>query len=156
MFPFTAVIFGGGVILLDYINKIAPYPLIGLVSYFTWGLFENTKVFSVRYYPGQSIRMHWQESNFRFDLFACENPHYRCHTQNYAPSRLRTPGKCETYLRRNISYSCSRTLLSIELFILGSENNHTTWTLHLQQSDSQSSRALRQCRMRYDYFKGTS
>ena len=34
MFPFTAVIFGGGVILLDYINKIAPYPLIGLVSHF--------------------------------------------------------------------------------------------------------------------------
>ena len=46
MFPFTAVIFGGGVILLDYINKIAPYPLIGLVSYFTWGLFENTKVYN--------------------------------------------------------------------------------------------------------------
>ena len=35
MFPFTAVIFGGGVILLDYINKIAPYPLIGFVSHFT-------------------------------------------------------------------------------------------------------------------------
>ena len=34
MFPFTAVIFGGGVILLDYINKIAPYPLIGLVLHF--------------------------------------------------------------------------------------------------------------------------
>ena len=34
MFPFTAVIFGAGVILLDYVNKIAPYPLIGLVSKF--------------------------------------------------------------------------------------------------------------------------
>ena len=33
MFPFTAVIFGAGVILLDYINKIAPYPLIGFVPH---------------------------------------------------------------------------------------------------------------------------
>ena len=44
MFPFTAVIFGAGVILLDYVNKIAPYPLIGLLSkFYRRLLFSKTK-----------------------------------------------------------------------------------------------------------------
>ena len=64
MFPFTAVIFGGGVILLDYINKIAPYPLIGFVSHFTtecnWGPIWSA--------IGVQFGVHRNECKFTYDF----------------------------------------------------------------------------------------